>query len=211
MKKIFTILFAVIISGTVFSQEDLAAIKVLDQFSALAKVAPSVSIEFTMMTADIQENRKDTVDGKVVIQGDKYRLTLPESTIWYNGIDSWNYMPTVNEVTISKPEPGENSFFSKPSLLYTMYKEGYKPRLIEEKASEYIIDLYPVDIKMDLVRIRLVISKPGLTLKMADYKTKNGVTLTMTVKDYNLKYKPDVSFFRFDPSKYKGIEVIDMR
>jgi len=211
MKKILTVLFAILITGIVFSQDDIAAIKVLDQFSAIAKGAPSVSIEFTMMTSDILENRKDTVEGKVIIQGDKYKLTLPESTIWFNGTDSWNYIPSVNEVTISKPEPGEDSFFAKPSLLYTMYRDGYKPRLIEESGSEYIIDLYPADLKMDLVRIRLVISKPGLALKMSDYKTKNGVTLTMKVKDYSLKYKPEVNFFVFDPSKYKGIEVIDMR
>lgn len=211
MKNIFTFLFAALISGVTFSQEDMAAVKVLDQFSALAKGASSVSIDFRILTNDIMENRKDTVDGKVVLLGDRYKLTLPESTVWFNGTDSWNYIPSVNEVTISRPEADGSSFFSKPSLLYTMYKEGYKPRLVEENASEYIIDLYPDDIKMDLVRIRLVISKPGLSLKIADYKTKNGVTMTMMVNEYSLKYKPEANFFVFDPSKYKGIEVIDMR
>lgn len=211
MKSILTVLFGVITSVIAFSQEDISAFKVLDQFSALAKGGSSVSIDFRIVTSDIIENRKDTIDGKLVLLGDKYKLTLPESTVWFNGTDSWNYIPSVNEVTISKPEAGETSFFSKPSLLYTMYKDGYKPRLVEESATEYTIDLYPDDIKMDLVRIRLVISKPGLSLKMADYKTKNGVTMTMMVKGYNLKYKPEANFFVFDPSKYKGIEVIDMR
>jgi hypothetical protein len=120
-------------------------------------------------------------------------------------------MPSVKEVTITRPEKGDISFFSKPSLLYTMHREGYKPRMVEEKTAEYIIDLYPEEITTDMIRIRLVIAKPQLTLKSAEYKTKNGVSMTLTTKDYSLKFRPDNQFFVFDPSKIKGIEIIDMR
>jgi outer membrane lipoprotein carrier protein len=193
------------------SQEDPAAVKVLDQFSAQAKSAPSVSIEFSLLTSDAIENKRDTIEGSLVLSGNKYRLTLPESTTWFNGTDSWNYMPSVKEVTITRPEAGDNSFFSKPSLLYTMHREGYKARMVEEKMSEYVIDLYPDDIKSDMIRIRLIIAKPAMTLKSAEYKTRNGITMTLTAKQYTLKFKPDGQFFTFDPTKIKGIEIIDMR
>jgi len=211
MRIIVTLFICLLCTIAIYSQEDPAAIKVLEQFSSRAKGAPSVSISFTVLTVDAIENRKDTLEGNVVIKGDKYRLTLPESTVWFNGTDSWNYIPEVNEVTISKPEPGENSFFAKPSLLYTMYLEGYKPKLIEERDSEFVIDLYPTDIKIDLVRIRLTITKSGMKLKTAEYKTKRGITMTLKVSNYDLAFKPAESYFVFDPSKYKGIEVIDMR
>lgn len=206
-----TIILTLSLLTSLHSQEDLAAVKVLDQFSAKARAAPSVSMEFSLLTVDAIENRKDTLSGSLVLSDNKYKLTLPESTTWFNGTDSWNYMPSVKEVTITRPEEGDVSFFSKPSLLYTIHHEGYKPRMVEEKTSEYIIDLYPEEITTDMIRIRLVISKPALTLKSAEYKTKNGVSMTLTAKDYNLKFRPDDKFFLFDPSKIKGIEIIDMR
>ena len=44
-------------------------------------------------------------------------------------------------------------------MIFSMYKKGYKSRLIEEKSDSYLIDLYPEDIKSDLVRVRLSIGK----------------------------------------------------
>ena len=211
MRAKITIILAISLLIRLQAQEGLAAVKVLDQFSAQAKSAPSVSIEFSLLTVDAIENRRDTIEGSLILSGNKYRLTLPESTTWFNGTDNWNYMPSVKEVTITRPESGDISFFSKPSLLYTMHREGYKPRLVEEKAAEYIIDLYPEDISTDMIRIRLIITKPALTLKSAEYKTRNGVTMTLKTIEYTLKFKPDSQFFIFDPSKVKGIEIIDMR
>jgi outer membrane lipoprotein carrier protein len=211
MKTIFILLLSVIFQASLLPQDDPAAIKVLDQFSTTAREAPSVSMGFTIITIDAIEHRRDTIEGSVVLSGNKYKLILPESTTWFNGTDSWNYMPSVKEVTITKPDPNEVSFFSKPSLLYTMHREGYKAKMVEEKASEYVVDLYPDDIKSDMVRIRLVISRPGMVLKSAEYKTRNGITMQMTTTDYTLKFRPDNSFFVFDSAKYKGVEVIDMR
>jgi outer membrane lipoprotein carrier protein len=211
MRTTVTIILVLSLFPTLQSQVDPAAVKVLDQFSAQARAAPSVSMTFSLLTVDAIENRRDTIEGSLILSGNKYRLTLPESTTWFNGTDTWNYMPSVKEVTITRPEAGDNSFFSKPSLLYSMHREGYKPRMVEEKATEYIIDLYPEDISTDMIRIRLIIARPSLTLKSAEYKTRNGVTMTLKAKDYSLKLRPDGQFFVFDPSKIKGIEIIDMR
>jgi outer membrane lipoprotein carrier protein len=211
MRTIVTFFLSIFIFCTAYSQEDAAATKVLDLFALRAKEAPSVSMEFTIITFDAMENRRDTITGDLILSGNRYKLSLPESTTWFNGTDSWNHMPSVNEVTITTPEAGEVSFFSRPSLIYTIHRDGYKARMVEEKTAEYIIDLYPEDITTDMIRIRLSITKPALALKSAEYKTKNGVTMSMSVKNYTLKFKPEERYFIFDPAKYKGIEVIDMR
>ena len=72
-----------------------------------------------------------------------------------------------------------------------MYKNGYKSRLIEERSDSYLIDLYPEDIKSDLIRVRLSIGKSLMDLKSLEYKKRDGVIITLAVKDYNLKTKPD--------------------
>jgi hypothetical protein len=96
-------------------------------------------------------------------------------------------------------------------MIFTMYKKDYKSRLIEEKADSYIIDLYPEDLKSDIVRVRLSIGKALLNLISLEYKRKDGIISTLFVLEYNLKLKPDATTFIFQPDKFKGAEVIDMR
>ncbi len=114
-------------------------------------------------------------------------------------------------MTITNPEDEGESFQSRPSMIFTMYKTGFKCRLLEDRKDSYIIDLYPEDIKHDLIRVRLTIEKPSLKLRNFEYKRRDGITLTLIVNDYNLKTTPEESLFTFSPSKYKGVEIIDMR
>jgi len=194
-----------------FSQNDPAAVKVLDRFSEIASGAPSVSMKFELETIDQVEGTSNKTAGSIILSKDKYRLDLSDNIIWYNGETSWSYLPAEKEVTIAKPDKKDNSFQSRPSAVFSIYKKGYKARLLEEKSSSWLIDLYPEDVNSDHIRIRLSIGKPSYDLKGIEYKYKNGVTAVLTVKEYDLKQVPDNSTFTFSPDKYKGVELIDMR
>lgn len=193
------------------AQADPAALKILDKFSANALSAPSVSINFKLINDDLAENSSDTLTGSVIISKESYKLDLPNNTIWFNGNESWSYLEAEQEVTITRPDKKDNSFQNKPSGIFTLHKKGYKTRLIDENASSWIIDLYPEDIKSDLIRIRLTIGKTVTDLKRIEYKRNDGVEIIILVNDYNLKIKPDRDTFQFRPEKYKGIEIVDMR
>jgi outer membrane lipoprotein carrier protein len=196
---------------SLYGQNDQRAVSILDKFSAAATSAPSVSMKFLIITIDQIENTIDSITGSVIISKNNYRLDLPENIIWFNGETSWSYLPAEKEVTITKPDKKDNSFQSRPSSIFTMYKKGYKNRLVEEKNDSYIIDLYPEDIKSDLIRVRLTLSKPSLSLSNFEYKRKDGNTINIIVKEYNLKKVPEPGMFVFSPDKYKGTEIIDMR
>jgi outer membrane lipoprotein carrier protein len=212
MRKLFPIFFTWISCMTMVSgQNDQKAVNILDKFSSTATSAPSVSMKFMIITDDEAESTKDTLNGSVIICRNSYRLNLPDNIIWYNGETSWSYLTTEKEVTITRPDKKDDSFQSKPSSIFTMYKKGYKNRLVEEKPGFYLIDLYPVDIKSDLIRVRLNLSRPSLTLNSFEYKRKDGVTITLLVKEYNLKQIPETDTFIFSTEKHKGIEIIDMR
>jgi outer membrane lipoprotein-sorting protein len=211
MRTFLTGIFLILTSLTAIAQSDAAAIKILDRFSALALGAPSISMKFTMETIDQAEGTTNNSSGSIILSRDRYRIDLSDNIIWFNGETLWSYLPVEKEVTISKPERKENSFLSKPSAVFSVYKKGYKVRLLEETSGSYLIDLYPEDINSDHVRIRLNISKPALDLKSLEYKYKNGITAILTVREYDLKQQPDNSEFTFSPDKYKGVEIIDMR
>jgi outer membrane lipoprotein carrier protein len=211
MRTFLSGLFLVLTSLTAIAQNDAEAVKILDKFSAQALGAPSVSMKFTMETIDQVEGTNNSSTGSIILSKDRYRLEMTDNIIWFNGETSWSYLPAEKEVTVAKPEKKDNSFISRPSAVFSVYKKGYKVRLLEEKSSSYLIDLYPENIDSDHIRIRLNIGKPLLDLKSLEYKYKNGVTAILTVNEYDLKQQPDNSEFIFSPDKYKGIEIIDMR
>ena len=212
MKKFsFLIVMYLFFVSDVQGQNDPKAVSILDKFSATATAAPSISMNFLLITVDQVENSTDTLAGSVILSKDSYKLDLPDNIIWYNGVTSWSYLPAEQEVTITKPERNDDSFENHPSMIFTMYKKGFKSRLLEERSDSYLIDLYPDEIESDLIRVRLTISKPSLNLMSFEYKRKDGITLILIVKDYNLKTVPESGMFTFSPAKYKGVEIIDMR
>ena len=192
-------------------QNDKLAAKILDDFSANALDAPSVFMKFILVTTNQVENTVDTLLGSIILSKDKYKLDLPDNTVWFNGETSWSYLPAEKEVTITRADKKDHSFQNRPSAIFTMYKNGYKYRLIEESPDYYIVDLYPEDIKSDLMRVRVSIGKPGLNLARLEYKGKDGVVITLHVLEYNLKLKTDPDTFVFQTDRFKGIEVIDTR
>lgn len=210
-KNILNLLFLIICLTGASGQNDQKATGILDKFSSQATSAPSVSMKFTIITDDQAENTTDTLDGTVILSKNSYRLDLPENIIWFNGETSWSYLPAENEVTVTKPDKKDDSFQNKPGSIFTMYKKGYKNRLVEEKSGSYLIDLYPEDIRSEIIRVRLNISRPALDLKSFEYKRRDGITVTLLVEDYNLKKVPEPGTFVFSPDKYKGAEIIDMR
>ena len=193
------------------AQKDPEAVRVLEEFSRKAASAPSVKIDFTVDAHDTREGDITTVSGSAVISGDSYRVTTDDNVILSDGKAVWNYLPDVNEVTITEPDPDEGSFMSRPSLLFSMYEKGYKVRLLEQNAKEWVIDLYPEDINVSLVRIRLKIGKTLYDLQTAEYRTKDGMELTLAADKYDLTFRPAPGYFTFSPDDYKGVEVIDMR
>lgn len=212
MKKLALIVLTfILLTINALSQNDPKALTILDKFSSTASSAPSVSMKFLLITVDQVENTKDTLSGSVILCKDSYKLDLPDNIIWFNGETSWSYLLAEQEVTITKPSKKENSFQSQPSLIFSMYKKGYKTRLIEEKEDTYTIDLYPVDIKNDIIRVRLVLEKPSLVLKSFEYKKRDGIILTLLVNEYNLKEIPAQDIFIFPQVKYKDADIVDMR
>jgi outer membrane lipoprotein carrier protein len=212
MRYLSTILLSLsLISPNVSGQNDKEAIKILDRFADNALKAPSVSMKFKLINKNQTDNTTDTITGSVILNKDKYKLDLPDNIIWFNGETSWSYLSAEREVTITRPDKKDNSFQSRPSMIFTMYKKDYRCRLIEEKTDSYIIDLYPQDLKSDIVKVRLSIGKALLNMISLEYKRKDGIISTLNVLEYNIKLKPDAATFVFQPEKYKGAEVIDMR
>jgi outer membrane lipoprotein-sorting protein len=193
------------------AQTDPAANAVLDRFSARVASAPSVSLKFKFIIDDLVEKRADTLTGAVIISQDRYKLEMPNNIIWFDGTTSWSYLIAEEEVVISQPDKNDDSFQNRPSSIFTMYKTGYKTRLYDENTTEWIIHLYPEDIRSELVRVGLTIGKRLNDLKKVEYRRKDGIAIYIVVDEYNLTIRPEQNFFVFDRAQHRGVDIIDMR
>ncbi len=104
------------------AQDDQQALKILDRFAEASRNSPSVSMKFRIITSDLAEGTKDTMNGSVIMRGDKFCLNLNDNITWYNGETAWNYLPAEKEVTITRPSKKDESFMSRPSTIFSIYK-----------------------------------------------------------------------------------------
>ncbi|MDX2415787.1 MAG: outer membrane lipoprotein carrier protein LolA [Bacteroidales bacterium] len=211
MRKFYTLFSILLLSSSVLiAQVDDLALSILDKFSTKALNANSVSMKFQLLVEDAVEETENNSEGEIIIKDDTYKLSLPDNIVWFDGEAIYTLVPDVEEVTITEPNPEDEAFLSRPSLLFNMYKKGYKIRLIEERTDASIIDLYPEDLTQEYARIRLIVAK-DYTLVGAEYKRKDGITISLTITEYNLKKNYKDSFFKFDEKQYKNVDIIDMR
>lgn len=211
MKNHILILTFLLASALAAAQNDPAAISVLDRFSSAALAAPSVTMDFDFGINDLTDGSSSVNSGKIVLSNDRYRLEMDDYIVWFNGETNWNYLVNEEEVTITKPGEDEVSFLTRPSSIFSMYKSGYRTRLVDETADAWVIDLYPEETDTDLIRVRLTILKSSLNPAAIEYKNRSGITYTVKVKSYDLKKKHDPSWFSFVRSDYRDAEVIDLR
>lgn len=217
MKKFFVFVCLVIIASNSFAQKDPAAQVYLDKVSEKSKSSPAIQFNFTYEVESIEdENLSITQSGTAVLKGNKYFIDLQESHLFYDGTNLYNFIPDVNEITISEPEEEYDEFFlSNPSKIFSFYKEDFKYRLIEEFTvgnRTYVqIDLHPQELERTYYRIRLHIDKKTNEIAEVKIFEKQGNRFTIKLSDYKyLNDYPD-SKFTFDPQKNPKVEVIDMR
>lgn len=198
--------------------QDPAARKILDKLASQAQADYPVKVSFDYTYESLPDNQHNTEHGTLVLQQDKFRLSVGESDVFCDGKTMWNHMESVNEVYISDPEENnadDEFFLSNPSDLFTFYQEDFKYRLTRELSYEgndyYEIDLFPNDLNKPYHTIKLLISKKDHQLFSAQALGKQGNNHTVVLKNYQKKVSVTEDTFVFDPSLHPGVEVVDTR
>jgi outer membrane lipoprotein carrier protein len=208
---LFVIFIAFAVQG--FAQYDKKALDVLNAMSAKYKSIPSFKANFTYTLSNSQEQLNENFEGDITIKGDKYRLKMGGQEVINNGKTVWTYLVDENEVNIDNYNPQDGDI--TPTSILNAYKKGYKYIFLEEKTENgvvyEVVDLVPEDKNAQFFKVRLQIAKKDKTLKNWTIFDKNGTKYTYSIKEFNPNVNVEDSYFTFDKSKYKGVEVIDLR
>ena len=190
-----------------FSASDIYAInanEVLTNASEKYQKDGSISAQFTLSGVG------NSTDGTITISGDKFHLSTPLLSIWYNGRTQWTYSAETNEVNITEPTVEELQQVN-PFAIINSFRMQFNATLLKSANSMYRIQLTP------LKSVNTSISKAIVTLN-ASTLYPNEIALTIdnniiTIKTKNIKAIKNVPHktFVFDEKKYPNAEIVDLR
>lgn len=211
-KSLFTLTF--ILTGTLlFAQYDPKALEILEAMSAKYKSLTSFEANLTSSLTNDTDGIHEEFKGKITVKGDKFKLLVDDQEIINNGTTVWTYLPSASEVNIDNADPDSDEM--NPSKFYIMYKKGYKYLYLEDQMDGgvlcEVVDLVPEKKDAQYFKIRMNIVKKDKSIQSWVMFDKSGNRYKYSISKFVPNVKVDDSFFTFDPKKYPGVEVIDLR
>ena len=178
MKNITLTFFLFIgITSLTFGQKNKAKTlldNVSNKMGAYTNMTIAFSSSLSNEDAGIKEGDEPPIDGKIILQGEKYNLDYLGSNFIFDGKKLYVINHDEQEIAINDGDLDADDGFIYPSKLLTFYREGYnfsmgKIKTIKSKKIQYV-ELTPIDSTSDIVKVELGI----------DLKTNHIFSLTQT-------------------------------
>lgn len=196
-----------------FAQYDPKALEILEAMSNKYKNLTAFAANLTSSLTNETDGIKEEFKGKITVKGDKFKLEIEDQEIINNGTTVWTYLPSAKEVNIDNVDPDTDEM--NPSRFYIMYKKGYKYLYLEDQTDGgvlcEVVDLVPEKKDAQYFKIRMNISKKDKSIQSWTMFDKSGNRYKYSISKFQPNVNVDDSFFTFDPKKYPGVEVIDLR
>lgn len=213
MKKLIFSLIAALVSLSVSAQYDPKALQILEAMSKKYQSISAFEANLAVTLTNDVEKVNEEFRGKITVKGDKYKLVLPEQEVINNGATIWTYLPEAKEVNIDNYDPTSQDI--NPSKIYEIYKKNFKYLYLQDKTEGGVmceeIDLVPEKKDAQFFKIKMFIVKKDKSIQSWTMFDKGGNRYKYTLAKFNPNVKVDDTFFSFDPKKYPGVEVIDLR
>lgn len=213
MKNAILALLSLFFAITVSAQYDPKALEILDAMSKKYKSMPAFEANISYTLTNDVEKINEEFKGKITVKGDKFRLALPEQEVINNGATVWTYLPEAKEVNIDNYDPSSEDI--NPSKMHEVYKKGFKYLYLQDKTEGGVmceeIDLVPEKKDAQYFKVKMFISKKDKTIQSFTLFDKGGNKYKYTISKFTPNIKVEDSFFTFDPKKYPGVDVVDLR
>ncbi len=197
-----------------FAQYDPKAYEILEAMSKKYKAIPAFEAAISYTLTNETEKINEEVKGKITVKGDKYRLALKEQEVFNNGTTVWTYLPEEKEVNIDSFDPGAEDNIN-PSKIFDMYKKGYKYLYLQDRTEAGIVceevDLVPEKKDAKYFKIKMMINKKDKGVQSFTFFEKTGNRFKYNITKFTPNAKIEDSYFTFDPKKYPGVALNDLR
>jgi outer membrane lipoprotein-sorting protein len=211
---LITILSFFVVAG--YSQQDAKAKEILEKVTKTTQSLASIDAKFSFEMNNKTENIQEKSTGSIILKNKKYKLEIPKMglQVTCDGKTIWTYMVKSNEVNISNLDE-ETDDLMDPSRIFTIYEKGFNYKFAGESVDGgvpvYNINLSPQKPTGEISTIKLMIDKQKMLIHGANMTGKDGNIYNVIINQFKTDGVYKDSDFIFDPSKYKGVEVVDMR
>ncbi|MBX2968414.1 MAG: outer membrane lipoprotein carrier protein LolA [Cyclobacteriaceae bacterium] len=213
MKKYAIALLLALFAKASIAQYDPKALEILEAMSKKYKAFTSFEANITSSMTNDVEGIKEEFKGKITVKGDKFRLAMDDQEIINNGTTVWTYLPAAKEVNIDNYDPDADEI--NPSKIYELYKKGFKYLYLEDQTENgvlcEVVDLVPEKKDAQYFKIKMNIGKKDRSIQSWTMFDKSGNKYKYSITKFTPNVAVADAFFTFDPKKYPGVEVIDLR
>jgi outer membrane lipoprotein-sorting protein len=216
MKNLLIFFILMAFAFQIQGQKEEKAKIILKEVSDKTKSYASIKLQFLYISENKAQKSVDTTKGLIYIKGSMFKLFFSGNEILSDGKTVWTHQVDINEITITEPDPKDESSLN-PTNILNVYEKGFKYKFMGEFSAKgqtfYQIDLYPEQPKSKNYSIvKLKIDKAKNQLQSIKMVGKDGVDNTIELIEFVPNVKVVDTMFKFDPTKYpKNVEINDMR
>lgn len=208
MKKIF--LLFILITHTIlsFSQNEIAAKKLLDAVNSKVKSIPVLTGSFTIKSITSKGKLNGTKVGTIVIKGNRYSLKQGSTEIICDGNKTYSY-DGAKTITVAAVDEG-NKTLTPQKILSGNYDKEFTYKLISTTGNFNEIELKPIDARKNFQKVNLFIDKEKGLITKANLLDKSNNKMEFIFSNINTNSKIADANFVFNKSKYpKDVEILD--
>ncbi len=195
-------------------KSDPEAKKVLDAVSAKFKTFKSVKASFTLKIENAAGKVQGTKTGTVLMKGMKYRVSITGQDIFCDGSTIWTYDMAAKEVQVATLDNSSGSI--TPQKLFTNFYDKDFLFLLNEDVKRngktyQVVELTPIDKTKPFFKVILEVDKATKVIMSTRVFEKNGNRYLYAINTIATTSVIADDSFVFNPKKYPGVEVIDLR
>ncbi len=207
MKKSYVLIMFLLSVGFYCSAQTTAK-NVLDNVSAKLKTFKGITANFTYTTTDRKNIKRGSVNGLIIIKGQKYYVKQGTTEIYSDGSKTWNYSADSKEVTVADVDEDDSRTLTPQKLLSDFYDKDFTYTLVSATGNFYEIDMMPIDKRKNFKQVNVFVDKGKNLITKARVIDKSDNTIQFSLSNINTNVTlPDAKFV-FDAAKHPGVEVI---
>jgi outer membrane lipoprotein-sorting protein len=216
MKTSLVILFAMLLFTGINAQDESSkkAKDILDKVSAKMKSYTTIKADFLSTLENLQDDVKENLKGSILLKGNKYKVEMMGTIVFFDGKTQWTYLKDANEVNISEPDPNDESALN-PATIFKIWEKDFKYKFVKESFEKskalYEIDLFPKNLDKSYSRITLKIDKDKSMIHSLKYVGKEGNHYTIEIITLVPNVEANDNTFIFNEKAYPKVEKVDMR
>jgi outer membrane lipoprotein-sorting protein len=188
---------------------------ILSQLSEKAKNYGTINASYTSTLTDLKNDFSEEVSGTILIDNDKFNLDLGDYVIVSDGVTVWTYDTSANECYIDDVEILIEEGMD-PSKIFTIWEDDFKS---EQKGAVELegvactqINLYPIGAdEKPYHTIQLFVDEAKMEIIKVLVKGREGNDTEYIITSFETGVSVPDGSFKFEESKYPGVEVIDNR